>query len=91
MSCIKSIQRGTGSGNATITIKPVDVDKSIALLSGGSGGVNNNGNGGIVIVPTILLADSTTLTIGNAEAQLYDGSKIYTIKAPYTWQVIEFA
>ena len=90
MSCIKSIQRGTDSGNKTIAISAVSINKSIALISGGTGTIDAY-HGGAVRVPTIQLTNSTTLTVDSAQVDLYDGNAVYTMKVSYAWQVIEFS
>ena len=87
MSCIRGVQRGTGSGNATFTIDKVDAAKAIALISGGTGRVVAGSWDGAVVVPTVHLTSSTTLTVTNAQTTVHDGPVI----AAYTWQVVEFA
>ena len=93
MSCIKSIQRGSGSGNATITINPVDINKSVVLISGGNtywfdGKIRISG-----LNPIAVLSSNTNIAVSNAVFSEYDGygTVSLTRNVPYAWQVIEFA
>ena len=91
MSCIKSIQRGTGSGNATIAINPVDLNKSVVLIFGG---ITYSGNAWTTIVgvnPIAVLTSNTHIAISNAVLVYGSSSGETNINVPYTWQVIEFA
>lgn len=91
MSCIKSIQRGTGSGNRTITISEVDVTKTLVLINGGKtyaiGNYTSYANGS---TPFAYLSSRTSLVIEGATAATYFSSGIGTSEISYAWQVIEF-
>ena len=91
MSCIKSIQRGTGSGNATITISEIDIDKSVVLVTGGKGYYSDFVKSDESTTPYGYLKGSTTLIIANASTHYRDLSgNMLSIDVPYAWQVIEF-
>ena len=77
MSCIKGVQRGTGEGNTTIPINPVDLNKSVVLIWGS---------------PIATLTSDTTIGITNGVGPGTDkyGHNI-AVNLPYAWQVIEFA
>ena len=91
MSCIKSIQRGTGSGNATIVINEVDINKSVVLISGGNTFYINEIGASNGAIPIATLTDSTTIQVTNAVAFVTALSGKVSKNLAYAWQVIEFA
>lgn len=92
MSCIKSVQRGTGSGNATITISAVDMSKSVVLIFGGSGYQGSDYGATInnTAIPFAYLDSDTTLKVLGAISHGNSGNDWYDISVSYAWQVIEF-
>ena len=91
MSCIKSIQRGVDRGDKTITIGAVDAAKAIVLVSGGTTYYSDSTFLLAGSNPIIMLINSTTIQISNAEWYKKNGlGNRETIDLPYAWQVIEF-
>jgi hypothetical protein len=86
---VKSIQRGTASGNQTIAISKVTPSKCIVNLLGGQvAGEGESYKSNVGAIPYVSNFDSTSITISQAYAT---GSFTATATASYTWQVIEFA
>lgn len=97
---VKGVQRGTVAGNATVTISPVDPNKSIVLLNGAAvsvyGTVRDNtvsmGAGGSGYVSAF---DGSSFTVGGAEFtapySYYNPDIKYTTPSIInSWQVVEF-
>lgn len=97
---VKSVQRGTFESEGSITIKSVDITKSILITSGDGGGAyayaiaigtysTRYGGGRAVLLAH--LSNSTTITVNNTRNAIGNGEGSSTL--PYgklSWQVIEF-
>lgn len=87
---VKSVQRGTASGNKTITISAVNVNKSIIILNGSMAvgvpsmdHITHVGSGGSGYISAF---NSTSFTIAGASAS----TSYVSLTCTNSWQVIEF-
>lgn len=82
---LKSVQRGTDSGNKTITITSVDTSKCIVTVQGGAGA--NSLTSSNTRVPYVSAMTSTSITISGAA---YSTTSSFDTDVSYSWEVAEF-
>ena len=82
---IKSLQRGTASGDGSVSISAVDTAKSVILLDGlGGGNFNSNSN---TRGPRVTAFTATSFTVSGA---LYTTTFTNDTAISFSWQVVEY-
>ena len=94
MSCIKSVQRGTGTvavnGSVEIAISEVNPDKCLCFVSGNGTVGNTYSYGRCAVLPRLGGINSTSIIILTGYTNV-KWSSDYTDSVNFSWQLIEFA